>query len=100
MVKFVSSKKMLRNTEEFNHKGTYKTVFHGTSVNVICYMAQQRNIAVTLLLPSDFTDFMVFFFGEILLTGDPRVTNASTHERVRSTFQQSLYRQGKRGGWG
>ena len=53
---------------------------------------------VTLLLPSDFIDFMIFFFAEILLTGDPKVTNASTHERVRGTFQQSLYRQGKKGG--
>ena len=51
---------------------------------------------VTLLLPSDVIDFMIFF-PEILLTGDPKVTNASTHERVRGTFQQSLYRQGKRG---
>ena len=42
MVKFVSSKEMLRNSEEFVRKGTYKTVCHGTSVNVICYMAQQR----------------------------------------------------------
>ena len=42
MVKFVSSKEMLQNTEEFVQKGTYKTVCHGTSVNVICYMAQQR----------------------------------------------------------
>ena len=52
---------------------------------------------VTLLLPSDFIDFMIFFFAEILLTGDPKVTNARTHERVRGTLQQSLYRQGKRG---
>ena len=52
---------------------------------------------VTLLLPSDFIDFMILFFAEILLTGDPKVTNASTHERVRGTFQQSLYRLGKRG---
>ena len=51
---------------------------------------------VTLLLPSDFIDFF-FFLAEILLTGDPKVTNASTHERVRGTFQQSLYRLGKRG---
>ena len=51
---------------------------------------------VTLLLPSDVIDFMIFF-AEILLTGDPKVTNTSTHERVRGTFQQSLCRQGKRG---
>ena len=31
------------------------------------------------------------------MTGDPKVTNVSTHERVRGAFQQSLYRQGKRG---
>ena len=30
MVKFVSSKEMLRNTEEFVRKGTYKTVCHRT----------------------------------------------------------------------
>ena len=42
MVKFVSSKEMLQNTEELVQKGTYKTVCHGTSVNVICYMTQQR----------------------------------------------------------
>ena len=42
MVKFVSFKEMLQNIEEFVQKGTYKTVCHGTSVNVICYMAQQR----------------------------------------------------------
>ena len=45
----------------------------------------------------------VFFFAQILLTCDPRVTNASTCERIRGTFQTSLYRQGKRGvgakGW-
>ena len=27
---------------------------------------------VTLLLPSDFIDFMIFFFAETLLTGDPQ----------------------------
>ena len=42
MVKFVSFKEMLQNIEEFVQKGTYKTVCHGTSVNVICYMTQQR----------------------------------------------------------
>ena len=42
MVKFVSSEEMLQNTEEFVQKGTYETVCHGTSGNVICYMAQQR----------------------------------------------------------
>ena len=31
MVKFVSSKEMLQNTEEFVQKGTYKTVFHVTN---------------------------------------------------------------------
>ena len=44
-----------------------------------------------------------FFFAQILLTCDPRVTNASTRERIRGTFQTSLYRQEKRGvgakGW-
>ena len=30
MVKFVSSKEMLQNTEEFVQKGTYQTVCHGT----------------------------------------------------------------------
>ena len=35
------------------------------------------------LLPSDVIDFMIFFFfAEILLTCDPKVTNVSTHERV------------------
>ena len=38
-----------------------------------------------------------FFFAQILLTCDPRVTNASTRERIRGTFQTSLYRQEKRG---
>ena len=38
-----------------------------------------------------------FFFTQILLTCDPRVTNASTRERIRGTFQTSVYRQGKRG---
>ena len=42
MVYFTSSKEMFQNTEEFVQKGTFKTVCHGTSVNVICYMAQQR----------------------------------------------------------
>ena len=32
MVKFVSFKEMLQNTEEFVQKGAYKTVCHGTSV--------------------------------------------------------------------
>ena len=137
MVKFVSSKEMFQNTEQFVQKGTYKTVCHGTSVNVICYMAQQRkqrtrygnkssanyynatishylhptlnraastcngghrsteagNIA---LLPSDVMDFIIFFFAQLLLTCDPKVTNASTRERIRGTLQTSLYRQGKR----
>ena len=42
MVYFTSSKEMFQNTEEFVQKGTYKNVCHRTSVNVICYMAQQR----------------------------------------------------------
>ena len=42
MVNFTSSKEMFQNTEELVQKGTYKTVCYGTSVNVICYMAQQR----------------------------------------------------------
>ena len=33
---------MFQNTEELVQMGTYKTVSHGTSVNVVCYMAQQR----------------------------------------------------------
>ena len=137
MVQFVSFKEMLQNTEEFVQKGTYKTVCHGTSVNVICYMTQQRkqrtqygnkssandhnatisrylhptlnhaastcngghrsteagNIA---LLLSDVIDFTIFFFTQLLLTCDPKVTNASTRERIRGTFQTSLYRQGKK----
>ena len=39
MIYFTSSEQMLQNTEEFVQKGTYKTVCHGTSVNMICYMA-------------------------------------------------------------
>ena len=42
MVKFVSSKEMLQITEVIVQKGTYKTVCHWTSVELICYMAQQR----------------------------------------------------------
>ena len=52
------------------------------------------------LLPSDVIDFMIFFFPEILLTCDPKVTNVSTHERVSGTFQKSFYRHGKEGGLG
>ena len=48
------------------------------------------------LLPSDVIDFIIFFFAQLLLTCDPKVTNASTRERIRGTLQTSLYRQGKR----
>ena len=131
MVYFTSSKEMFQNTEEFVQKGTYKTVCHGTSVNVICYMAQQRKqrtqygnkSCYNFTLPSPqpqshcvhmqwrslanrgpyHCSITIFFFAQILLTCDPRVTNASTRERIRGTFQTSLYRQEKRGvgakGW-
>ena len=136
MVYFTSSREMFQNTEEFVQKGTFKTVCHGTSVNVICYMAQQRkqrtqygnkssvnynNATIShyrhpSLSHTVFTCSGVhwstgacniaplqFLFAQILLTCDPRVTNASTRERIRGTFQMSLYRQGKRGvgayGW-
>ena len=33
---------MLQNTEDLAEKRTYDMVCQGTSVNVICYMAQQR----------------------------------------------------------
>ena len=33
---------MLQNTEDLAKKRTYELVCQGTSVNVICYMAQQR----------------------------------------------------------
>ena len=48
------------------------------------------------LLPSDVIDFIIFFFAQLLLTCDPKVTNTSTRERIRGTFQTSLYRQGKK----
>ena len=48
------------------------------------------------LLLSDVIDFIIFFFTQVFLTCDPKVTNASTRERIRGTFQMSLYRQGKK----
>ena len=52
------------------------------------------------LLPSDVIDFMIFFFAEILLSCNTKVTNVSIHERVSGTFQKSFYRQGKKEGLG
>ena len=121
---------MFQNTEELVQKGTYKIVCYGTSVNVICYMAQQRkqrtqygnkssvnynNATISHYLHPSLSHTVFtcsgvhwstgarniapirFFFAQILLTCDPRVTNASTCERIRGTYQTSLYRQGKRG---
>ena len=43
MVNYISSKDMFQNTEELVQMGTYKSVSHGTSVNVICYMANKES---------------------------------------------------------
>ena len=40
IVNFIFFKEMFQNTEDLVQKGRYETVCHGTSVNVICYMAQ------------------------------------------------------------
>ena len=58
-----------------------------------------RNIA---LLSSE-VKILTIFFVQILLTCDPKVSNASARERVRGTLQKSLYRRGRKGarakGW-
>ena len=51
-----------------------------------------RNIALLLSV----IDFIIFF-AQILLTCDPKVTNASVRESVRGTLQRILYRRGRKG---
>ena len=55
-----------------------------------------RNIA---LLSSE-VKILTIFFVQILLTCDPKVSNASARERVRGTLQKSVYTGGEEKGLG
>ena len=43
IVNFISFKEMFQNTQQLAEKGTYETVYHGTSVYAICYMADKES---------------------------------------------------------
>ena len=43
IVNFISLKEMFQSTQLLAEKGTYETVYHGTSVYAICYMADKES---------------------------------------------------------
>ena len=62
----------------------------------MCNGGHRSTVVRKIALLLSVIDFIIFF-AQILLTCDPKVTNASVRESVRGTLQRILYRRGRKG---